>query len=117
MVNQVKEVVLNIAKCLKRKYITNKQLLYIYNMVIIPKLEYLTQIIYITEKKYDMIMALFRMVFKHKLSFSTTAPNSIMDNQNIYNFRNLYDLQIQSKITNFLIQINAYGILGIVTEI
>ena len=86
-------------------------------MVIIPKLEYLIQLTYITEKECDMIIASFRKVFKHKLSFPTTAPNSIMDNRNLYNFRNLYDLQLQSKVTNFLIQINADGILGTVTEI
>ena len=86
-------------------------------MVITSKLEYLTQLIYITEKECDMIMTSFKKIFKHKLLFPTTTPNSIMDNQNLYNFRNLYDLQIQSKVTNFLIQINADDLLGTVTEI
>ena len=86
-------------------------------MVIIPKIEYLTQVTYMTEKECNNIITSFRMTFKHKLSLPSTIPNTIMDNRNLYDFRNLYDLQIQAKITNFLVQINAEDILGEVTEI
>ncbi len=40
-----------------------------------------------------------------------------MNNLFIYNFRNLYELQIQLKITNFLVQLNSQGLLKHLTEI
>src|SRR5579859_7064083 len=86
-------------------------------MVIIPKIEYLTQVMFLTERECKHIIAEFRKTFKHKLSFPSTLPNTTMDNCNLYYFRNLYDVQIQAKITNFLVQINSDGILGEVMNI
>ena len=40
-----------------------------------------------------------------------------MENCYIYNFRDLYEVQKQSKITNFFIQLNNKGLLGQVTNI
>ena len=39
-----------------------------------------------------------------------------MDNSLIYNFRNLWEIQRQAKITEFTIQINDNGILGKITH-
>lgn len=35
----------------------------------------------------------------------------------IYNYRNLYEVQLQSKITNFYIQLNDQKLLGNITDI
>src|SRR6266498_2030244 len=44
-------------------------------------------------------------------------PNAVMDNQFIYNFRNLYELNLQAKLTNYVVQINDKSILGRFTNI
>src|SRR5204863_8704353 len=42
VINQYRKEISSYCNILRNKRITNKQLLYIYNMVIIPRLEYLT---------------------------------------------------------------------------
>jgi len=114
---QAKDIVKEVVTSLKKKRVTDKQLLYIYNMIIVPRLEYRTQMTFLTENECNSIVSPFRKIFKNKLSISSTAPNSIMNNPNLYNFRNFYDVQIQAKLTNFIIQINTLGLLGNITKI
>jgi hypothetical protein len=59
----------------------------------------------------------FRRVFKNKLKFAITAPNSIVENSLIYNIRSFNDNQLQSKITNFVIHINSSDLLGEIMHI
>ena len=44
-------------------------------------------------------------------------PNAILSNQFIYKFRNLYELNLQAKLTNYVVQINDKSILGTFTNI
>ena len=102
---------------IKRKPITDKQLLYLYNMVIIPRIEYRTQLTILSKRDCDSIIAPFRQLYKNKIRLSSTAPNAILENNFIYKFRDLYEVQLQSKITNFVIQINDQNLLGKITDI
>jgi ribonuclease HI len=86
-------------------------------MVIVSRIEYRTQLTILTKQDCHNIVVLFRKTFKHKLGFSSTIPNSILENRYIYNFRDLYEVQLQSKITNFFIQLNDRGLLGCITNI
>jgi len=108
VINQIKEEIINLSRTIKMKcnYITDKQALYIFNMLIIPKIEYRSQITVLKETQCNNIMKPYRKVFKHKLKFASTAPNAIMDNNLIYNVRNFLEVQKQSKITNFFVQLN-----------
>jgi len=114
---QAKDIVKEVVTSLKKKRVTDKQLLYIYNMIIVPRLEYRSQVTFLTENECNSIVSPFRKIFKNKLSISSIAPNSIMNNSNLYNFRNFYDVQIQAKLTNFIIQINTPDLLGDITKI
>jgi hypothetical protein len=107
----------SICNTISKKLITDKHLLYIYNMVIIPRIEYKTQLTYLSKHECDSITSPFRKTFKHKLNFSISAPNAIIQNQQIYKFHDLYQVQLQSKINNFIIQINDTSILGEITDI
>ena len=59
----------------------------------------------------------FRKLFKQKLHLSISIPNAILENRLIYNFRDFYEVQLQSKITNFLIQVNDTRLLGDITNL
>src|SRR6202042_730071 len=48
---------------------------------------------------------------------SISVPNSLLYNNYIYKFRDLAEIQMQAKITNFFIQINDKNLLGLVTKI
>ena len=102
---------------LKRKKVTDKQLLYLYNMVILPRIEYRTQLTFLSECDCNNIIIPFRKLFKQKLHMAISMPNAILTNNCIYRFRDLVEVQKQSKITNFYIQINDQNLLGKITYI
>jgi hypothetical protein len=102
---------------MRRKRITDKHLMYLFNTLILPKIEYRAQAVVFSDKEADDLMKPFRKIFKNKLSFAISAPNSIVENSLIYKVRSFRDNQIQSKITNFLIQINDDKILGKISMI
>jgi hypothetical protein len=114
---QALDEVTSMCNVLRRKKLTNKQLLYLYNMVVIPRIEYRTQLCYLSRRECDNIMKPFRKLFKQKLHFASSMPNAILENRLAYNFRDFYEVQIQSKITNFLIQINSNNLLGEITNL
>jgi hypothetical protein len=86
--------------------------MYLFNALIILKIEYRAQVRIFTQEQNDKLMRPFRKIFKNKLKFAITAPNSIVENSLIYNIRSFNDNQLQSKITNFVIQINDNNLLG-----
>src|ERR1700722_16278578 len=86
-------------------------------MVIIPRIEYRTQLTFLSERECSDIIIPFRKLYKHKLHFSSSLPNATLENYSIYRFRDLYEVQLQSKITNFYLQINDPGVLGWVMKI
>ena len=117
VVNQARDEVFNMCQSLLRKKITDKQLLYLYNMVILPRIEYRTQLTYLSEQDCHNIVIPFRKLFKQKLRMAISMPNAILENSLIYRFRDLHEVQKQSKIMNFSIQINDRSILGYITHI
>lgn len=79
---------------------------FIFNMLLIPNIEYRSQLIVLTEKECDSLIAPFRILFKHKIRLAKMTPNAIIHSKSFYNLKNLIDNQIQAKITNFTIQVN-----------
>ena len=102
---------------MRNAQLTDLQLLYIYNKVLIPQLEYRTQMTVLTKSNCDNISSLFIQLFKAKLTLARSTPNAILLNRWIYNYRDLYGVQLQAKLSNFLIALNHQSLLGIVTNI
>ncbi|CAB4442142.1 unnamed protein product [Rhizophagus irregularis] len=109
IIDQIREEVHKLALCMKYKHLTDKQILYIYNSLIIPRVEYRSQITVLNKSESNSIIAPFRKIFKNKLHLALSIPNAILNNNFIYNFRDLYELQLQSKISNYNLQINSRG--------
>jgi hypothetical protein len=70
VLNQVKQEVQNFCNLLRRKKITDKHLAYLFNSLILPKIEYRAQAVVFSENELDIIMLPFRRLFKNKLSFA-----------------------------------------------
>ncbi|CAG8745720.1 11067_t:CDS:2, partial [Rhizophagus irregularis] len=118
IIQQLKDEISAIIKNIScRKGITDKMMIYLFNMLIIPIIEYRSQLYVIEENILDSLMAKFRSFFKNKLKFARTAPNAILETNWIYNLNNFIANQRQAKITNFILQINDTGILGRIMEI
>ncbi|GBC29416.2 RNA-directed DNA polymerase from mobile element jockey-like [Rhizophagus irregularis DAOM 181602=DAOM 197198] len=100
-----------------RKKLTDKQMVYIFNVLIIPRIEYRAQLIILSEQECNKFMAKFRILFKHKLKFMKTTPNLIIHLKEMFNVKNIEDNQLQAKTTNFILQINDKNELGMITKI
>jgi hypothetical protein len=117
VLNQVKKEVQNFCELLKRRRVTDKHLAYLFNSLVLPKIEYRAQAVVFSENEIEMIMSPFRKLFKNKLAFASSAPNSIVENSLIYKVRAFRDNQAQAKIANFMVQINDDKLLGEIMDI
>ena len=99
------------------KQITDKQITYIINTVIIPTLEYRLHNIVLPYSTCTKILSQYLTIAKHKSHLSKSTPNSTMLNPHLYNIHNIWDIQLQHHISNFLIRINDPNLLGISTRI
>ncbi len=96
---------------MNHKLVTDKQLQYIFNVVIIPRIEYRSQLTFISEDKCRSLTVPYRTLFKHKLNIGKCAPNALIQTRLLYNFRNLYDVKLQAIFSNLTIQLNNSGLL------
>src|SRR5947209_19124596 len=95
VLNQCKKEISVCCSLLRSKRASDKQLLYVYNMVIIPRLEYLTQITILTAKECRQIITPFRILFKNKLQMDRMTHNAIMNYPFIYTLRYFYELKLE----------------------
>ncbi|CAJ0844758.1 2015_t:CDS:2 [Entrophospora sp. SA101] len=100
-----------------RKPLTDKQLIYIFNKVIVPKIEYQAQSSILNKNECSKLMSAFRICFKKKLHISSKTTNIITQCKNIYDIIDLFDLQQRVQINNLMIQLNDKSILGKITDI
>ncbi|GES73446.1 ribonuclease H-like domain-containing protein [Rhizophagus clarus] len=117
LISKIKAEVDHLTNLMYKKKITDKHILYIFNCIIIPRIEYWSQVTVLSKKDTENLIIPFRRMFKNKLKFARMVPNAILDNPYIYGYRNLYENQLQTKITEFSIQLNDTGVLGKVTQI
>src|ERR1700740_94789 len=97
---QIKEEVKKFISLLKRKPLTNLQMIYIINMIVMLTIAYRTQTNIFTEKECNDIMAIIRKPLKNKLKFKSTAPNFLMKNTHLYKLMDLWTIQLQRQTTS-----------------
>src|SRR6185369_7154382 len=99
-----------ITTALKNKKATDKQALYIFNNVLIPRIEYRTQICHISQQECDKLTRQCRKIFKNKVGICNTIPNSVIHHMGIYNLKNIWDVQLESQITGLIHRLNDQGL-------
>src|SRR5260363_176110 len=105
---------INIART---KQITDTQARYIINTVIIPTIEYRIQNIVINRSACNKILSHHIGLVKHKAKLSRTIPTSTLLHPQIYNIKNIWDIQLQHHISNFIKRLNNNDLLGTTTHI
>jgi hypothetical protein len=101
-VNKIKEIIDKTVKILRWKTLTEKQIITIWNMVIIPRIKYQLLGITLTKQECMKLMAPINKLVKHKGNFATSLPNYILYDKDFLGLKNLYDLQLE-KISNEII--------------
>ena len=113
----IQDEAIQLANIANTKNITDKQITYIINTVIIPTTEYRIQNIVIPLSTCNKILGKYLTIAKHKSHLSRSTPNSTMLNHYLYNIHSLWDIQLQHHTSNFLNRINNPSTLGLTTQI
>ena len=111
-IDLVQREIAHITQALKYKKSTDKQILYILNRVLIPRLEYRIQHCYLNENECRKLTAKYMGNFKNSINISKTCPNSIILHKGIYNLKSLWEIQTEALISNFTNRLNDIGPAG-----
>ncbi|GET54516.1 RNA-directed DNA polymerase from mobile element jockey-like [Rhizophagus irregularis DAOM 181602=DAOM 197198] len=87
--------------------LSSKQVVYLHNAVLIPKLEYRMQVTHLSESDCHLITRSIRSVVKHKANFSRSLPNPILSLSHALGLINLFAHQRQCHITNLFLMANS----------
>src|SRR5260364_29498 len=93
---------INIAKT---KRITDTQARYIINTIIIPTIEYRLQNIVVSRSVCNKILTQHIGLIKHKAKLSRTISTSTLIHPQLYNIKNIWDIQLQHHMLNTLMTI------------
>jgi hypothetical protein len=82
---------------IKLKLLTDKQLRYLNNMVLIPRLEYRSKLIVLSKNECEVLFRPLRMILKKKPRLRRDFPNAILHNKLAYGFNDLSANAMQAK--------------------
>ena len=114
---QIENIVKAIYRTIINKRITSEQMAYIANMVIIPKIEYRMKCTILNKSECNKAMTRIRHLIRMKAGLVNTIPNAILQWKSIFGMIDLYERQLETQVTNLMVNINDKGILGKITEI
>ncbi|GET58596.1 RNA-directed DNA polymerase from mobile element jockey-like [Rhizophagus irregularis DAOM 181602=DAOM 197198] len=104
---QLKRECCSFATIIRPAKLSSKQVVYLHNAVLIPKLEYRMQVTHLSESDYHLITRSIRSVVKHKANFSHSLPNPILFLSQALGLINLFAHQRQCHITNLFLMANS----------
>ncbi|GET54160.1 RNA-directed DNA polymerase from mobile element jockey-like isoform X1 [Rhizophagus irregularis DAOM 181602=DAOM 197198] len=84
-----------------------KQVVYLHNTVLIPKLDYRMQVTHLSESECALATSSIRSLVKHKANFSRVLPDSILFLSQGLGLINLFFHQSQSHLTNLFLLANS----------
>ena len=101
----------------KRKIITSEQMVYIINMVAIPRIEYKAQLTILNEAEANRTTSKLRRLLRNKIGIANTAPNVMLNRKETYNLIDFFDRQVEAQVANLVLKLNNQTTLGYTTEI
>src|SRR2546423_13347279 len=75
---------------LRNKKLTTDQLKYLHNAVLLPKVLYRLKCTVLSDRKYDVIMALFKKLYKNTSVLVSSLPNCFLHFSQALGLANLY---------------------------
>ncbi|PKC58605.1 hypothetical protein RhiirA1_540992 [Rhizophagus irregularis] len=93
------------------------QMKYIYNHVIIPRVDYKTQLLVWTNSQTEKLNSTCRYMFKRKASLPLTTPNSIIHSSLGYAIKDINTIQAQRQLSRLYNQVISKGMMKDIFEI
>jgi exonuclease III len=97
---KIKENISLITTALKSKYTTGPISSYIYNKVLLPRIEYHLQSTYLTPNQTQTFQRIINSTLKHKFSIEQTLSNKWFFNPILFNIKPILNLQQEILISN-----------------
>ena len=116
-IDKIRQDIDKIVSVLKGKKATGKQALYIFNRILIPRIEYKIRYCHLSPKECDTLTAQYRRVLKNKTEICNTLPNSAVHHKGLLNLKSIWEVQIESQIANLVTYLNDTESTGISTII
>jgi hypothetical protein len=85
-------------------------------MVLIPRIEYRSQLVVLSPKECNALFAQVRIFLKHKLKFPKSTPNSMLNSKLTNGFNDFAVNMIHSKLQHFANIINGDPSLSLLTK-
>src|SRR5271170_1112333 len=101
----------------RHKLLSNKQLIYLYNSVIILKIDYRAQITPLTQIEADRLSAPIKKLIKSNLSLVTAFPDVGLYLDSFYQLANLFHHISRTQIVRFFTIINSCSIASRILSI
>ncbi|KAG9301602.1 hypothetical protein G9A89_016672 [Geosiphon pyriformis] len=100
-----------------KKHITEKQVIYIFNSVLSPAIEFRSQLTYIPNSWAKRWNSKISATVKKKANLSVDFPASAIHHTSLYKLFKIDDIQAKSKITDLLVRLNSNDIAEMATKI
>ena len=97
---KIKETTQIISQKLKTKFTTGQIASYIYNKVLLPRIEYLLQVIFLSPNMLLNTQRLIDSTLKHKFNLEYTTPNNWFYSPQIFNIKPISNLQSEVLASN-----------------
>ncbi|EXX74864.1 ribonuclease H-like domain-containing protein [Rhizophagus irregularis DAOM 181602=DAOM 197198] len=107
---QLKRECYSFAAIIRPAKLSPKQVVYLHNAILIPKLEYRMQVTHLSESDCHLITRSIRSVVKHKANFFRSLPNPILFLSQALGLINLFAHQRQCHITNLFLMANSSSV-------
>ncbi|CAB5293905.1 unnamed protein product [Rhizophagus irregularis] len=114
---QCKDIIKRYNKTISFKQITDLQMKYIYNHVIISRVDYKAQLLVWTNFQTEKLNSTCRYMFKKKASLPLTTSNSIIHSSLGYAIKNINTIQAQRQLSRLYNQVISKGMMKDIFEI
>jgi hypothetical protein len=116
-ITKAKQISQLFANTIKKKLVSASQVLYINNVCLLPKLEYILQNIFLTKEECEKVQQPYTMVAKNKMGLTRTLPSYVLAHSGILNMRMLWNTLKTKQILSLMNRLNSKHEVKDVTEI
>uniref|UniRef100_U9T174 Endonuclease/exonuclease/phosphatase domain-containing protein n=1 Tax=Rhizophagus irregularis (strain DAOM 181602 / DAOM 197198 / MUCL 43194) TaxID=747089 RepID=U9T174_RHIID len=114
---KITSIINNACNIFNWKRLNEKQIIAVWNIVIMPRIEYQLAAIILKKWECDKLMTRINMIIKKRAGLAKTTPNFIIYEKDILGVKHIYDLQMEMLCKNLLYQANGNNNLNILFKI
>ena len=113
--NIIKNEVYTVTKQLRRKKASLAHMVYINNMVLLPRIEFRAQLKILSKQCCDQLQSPILKLIKNKARMPSTTPNALVMHKKIVGLQSIWQRQVAHHFTELLVRLNNEQEIGIAT--